>query len=178
MQGMREGSSKGSPPAVGTIGLAGVHGSVGRLIEIGEWLNGDGFGTWEHAFLTLSPNTDVIIEAEPGGARFGHWSVYPEIYWCHNIRALPGLDGVSVARHATKYLGTPYSFLDYFALAAHRLHIPAPALQSYIADSGHMICSQLVTQAHLDDGFKLFPNEWPGYVTPLALHNLDQALGR
>jgi hypothetical protein len=160
----------------GTIGLTQISGNVGKLIEIGQWLNGDGFKDWEHAFL-LGPG-GRILEAEPGGARVGNVSEYSSIYWCTSIAKLTNAKTLTaVWAGAQKYTGVGYSFADYFALAAHRLDIPGPALKNYIASSGHLICSQLCDQAYMDQGVHLFTdNRWPGYVTPEDLYNLDQAL--
>lgn len=70
----------------------------------------------------------------------------------------------------------PYSVADYFALAAHRLHIPAPHLKRYVRSSGHMICSQLADAAAAEGGWHLFEDgRWPGDVTPGDLYRLYQA---
>lgn len=164
-------------PAVGTIGLTQISGEVGKLIEVGQFLNRQGFKDWEHAFL-LGPNGS-ILEAEPGGARIGHVSQYSNIHWCNAIASQytgPLLE--SIWTGAQQYVGTKYSFLDYGALSLHRFHIPVPGLEHYIGDSGHMICSQLVDQAYLDKGAHLFNGVWQGYVTPLGLYNLDQSITR
>ena len=70
--------------------------------------------------------------------------------------------------------GTRYSFLDYDALAMHRLGIYVPGLRGYIADSRHMICSQLCDRAYDLGGVHLFDNRWEGYVTPGDLYVLDK----
>jgi hypothetical protein len=162
-------------PLVGTIGLTQIGGGVGKLVEIGQFFNGEGFKDWEHAFL-LGPN-GKILEAEPGGARLGSVDEYENIYWCVNIAAqYTEANLQAVWAGAQKYVGTGYSFLDYEALAVHRLHIPFPGLENYIKDSGHLICSQLCDQAYLDQGDHLFSGVWQGYVTPLGLYNLDQRI--
>jgi hypothetical protein len=162
-------------PSVGTIGLTQISGDVGKLIEVGQFLNGQGFKDWEHAFL-LGPN-GCILEAEPGGARISSVTEYSDIYWCTAIASqYTPLQLKSVWTGAQKYVGTKYSFLDYDALAAHRLHLPVPGLEGYISDTGHMICSQLCDQAYYDQGYHLFANVWQGYVTPLGLYNLDQRI--
>lgn len=166
-----------SSPAPGLIGLTPVHGEVGKLIEFGQWLNGDGFKAWEHAFISIG--NGLIVEAEPDGARVAHVTEYSVIHWCTNIFApITPQRAVLIEDAAKKYVGVPYSAADYFALAAHRLHIPAPGLQHFIADSGHMICSQLVDQCYRDAGITLFSGRWPGYVTPADLYNLDVRFGK
>jgi hypothetical protein len=67
-------------------------------------------------------------------------------------------------------VGTPYSFLDYVAIAAHRFHLPIPGLKRFIASTRHEICSALVDEVYRRAGFALFSDaRWPGYVVPAAL---------
>lgn len=152
---------------VSDFGLVQVDGWPGDLIRIGQGLNGDGWSKLEHAFLYLGGGT--IIQAEPGGAK-----IYPlSIYDKRNVRWSSGLfpdltdqqrrDISNVARFLQ---GTGYSSADYFALAAHRFHMPIPGLKDYIGDSHRLICSQLVDLAYDRGGYHLFGNDWPGYVSP------------
>lgn len=153
---------------VGSIGLVEIPGDVGRAIRFGQWLNGDGYENYEHAFTYLGDGE--IIEAEPGGARIVafHYSLR-NVIWL----PCPAEYGDAVAREARELEGVPYSFLDYAALATHRLHIPAPGLRDYIADTGHMLCSQLCDEAARRGGWHLFHDgRWAGYVTPGALYAL------
>jgi len=155
-----------------------VNGFAGRFIRVGQWLNGSGFRDWEHACFYAGGDDDLILEAEPGGAKLRPYH-YPadQVLWsCDNPELADVLTdeqramAMDVARH---YEGIPYSFLDYDAIAAHRLHIPAPGLKHYIADTGHQICSQLTDQCCLDLGWHLFTDgRWPGYVDPEDLANL------
>jgi hypothetical protein len=138
------------------------------LIRFGQWLNGDGFANYEHAFVFTG---DGIVEAMPGGALYSRLDKYPAdtVAWLR----CPPLDGSAVAAAALTYVGVPYSFLDYVAIAAHRLRLPVPGLRSYIASTGHMICSQLADSAALRGGWRLFTDgRWDGYVTPGALDHL------
>jgi hypothetical protein len=166
----------------GTIGLTQISGDTGKFIRVGQWLNGDGFQNYQHAFLAVdgqphpAPLPDgSILEAEPGGARIGNVSEYEDIYWCENIATKYGdkLNDVAVA--GMKYFGTPYSFLDYLAIAQRRLHLPTLGFRSYVASTGHLICSQLCARAYFDADCPLY-TEWTGYVTPLDLYNLDRSL--
>jgi hypothetical protein len=176
---------KSALPVAGTIGLTQISGEVGKGIRVGQYLCGEGFKDYEHAFL-LGPNGH-ILQAEPGGARIGNVSEYLDIYWCNQIAALTDVKTLlaiwlnTSARYGpdieTGGKGVGYSFLDYDAIAMHRLHIPAPGLKQYIGDTGHMICSQLVDQGYKDEGVNIFTDRrWPGYVMPGSLYNLDQAL--
>jgi hypothetical protein len=174
-----------SQPPAGLIGLTSISGDAGKLIKVGQWLNGDGFRDWEHAFMSIGGG--LVVEAEPGGARVARVSEYSVIHWCYGLYSLgtPG-QHANAAFYARKYTeagpwgphGVPYSFLDYAALAARRLHIPAPGLQAYIASSEHQICSQLADQCDSLAGIHIFTDgRWPGYVDPLSLYNRDLELG-
>jgi hypothetical protein len=165
------------PPA-GLIGLTSISGSTGKLIEFGQWLNGDGFAQWEHAFMSVGDG--LVVEAEPGGARVAHSSKYAVVHWCYGLYKLGTVrQNENAALAAKRYVGVPYSAADYFALAAHRLHVPVPGLQGYVSSSGHMICSQLVDQADTDAGIHLFAdNRWPGDVDPLSLYNRDLEMSK
>jgi cell wall-associated NlpC family hydrolase len=158
-------------PQPGDIGLTTVQGPVGALIRFGQELNGDGFATWEHAFIVLPG--DRLIEAQPGGARIGMLSEYDGRHVMY--LSPPGLvpdRRWAICDTAEQYVGVGYGWLDYMALAAHRFHLPAPGLRRYIASTRRMICSQLVDQAYRDAGVELFADgRWPGYVTPADLFN-------
>lgn len=156
-------------PQPGDIGLTGITGPVGRLIQIGQWLNGDGFGPYEHAFIVLPEGQ--LIEAQPGGAIVAPLSKYDDRKVLYVAPAdLTDAQRKAICDCALKYRGVPYSFLDYLGLAAHRFHLPVPGLRRYIESTGHMICSQLADRAYLDAGRHLFADgRWPGYVTPMAI---------
>lgn len=159
----------------GRIGLTQIHGGTGKLIRVGQFLNKSGFEDFEHAFMDLGDGT--LIEAEPHGARIRPLTQYDnsEVYWCDNIYgSLTNQKKAAIAVAGQILAGTPYSFLDYGALFCHRLHIPVPGLKGYIADTHHMICSQLADYAYSLCGVHLFENRWPGYVTPGDLYLLDK----
>jgi len=156
-------------PMPGDFGLVPLPGAVGKMISLGERLNGDAFSNFDHAFLLLRDNR--IIEAEPGGARIMPADEYGDtVLWSYWTLTDP--QRAAIVSEAWKYVGTPYSAADYFALAAKRLHLPAPGLRRYVASSGHMICSQLVDQIYQDAGLQIFDDgRWCGYVTPADLHD-------
>ncbi|MCQ4040672.1 hypothetical protein ACFOSC_22200 [Streptantibioticus rubrisoli] len=159
-------------PLPGDIGLTQIPGSCGVFIRIGQWVNGNGFADYEHAFLVLPDGR--LLQAEPGGARMASLEEYSGK---HTLYAYPaGLTDqqrAAICAAAAAYVGVPYSFLDYAAIAAHRFQLPVPGLRRYVASTRHMICSQLVDQCYQDAGVHLFnDNRWPGYVTPEALYDL------
>jgi hypothetical protein len=162
-------------PQPGMIGLTSISGRVGKAIELGQWLNGEGFATWEHAFVLLPGNQ--ILEAEPGGALIRELH-YSDVYWCEGIyNLLPPENNIPLGIVAEGLKGIKYSFLDYGALSAHRLHIPAPNLRGYISSTGHMICSQMCDEFYLRLGAHIFTDDrWNGDVTPASLYRRDLQL--
>ncbi|MCZ1011626.1 hypothetical protein [Streptomyces lydicus] len=166
---------KHTHPLPGDIGLTRISGVTGQLIRFGQWVNGDGFTDYEHAFLVLPDNR--LLEAEPGGARILSLTAYADadVVYVRPER-LTERQRAGICAAATRYVGVPYSFLDYLAIATHRFHLPVPGLRRYVASTRHMICSQLVDQCYLDAGVHLFADgRWPGYVTPMALYHLPAA---
>lgn len=163
-------------PRPGDFGLLAGYDPVDRLIRFAEWVNGDGFPLYRfplysHAFTLL--DDDTILEAEPGGARIRPVTEYPASAVTWSSWDLTDGQRAAIVAAARQREGTPYSALDYFSLAAHRLHIPAPGLRQYIASTGHMICSQLEDQIYLDADLHMFSDgRWPGDVTPAALRQV------
>jgi hypothetical protein len=142
--------------------------TIGRLIRVGEWLNGDGWSTYSHAGLLLDDGT--ILEAEPGGARIRPASEYPTELMRWSSWTLSGAARHSLVLHGRQLVGVPYSFLDYASLALHRFHLRPPGLKSYIASTKHLICSQLVDEVYWRAGLHMFADgRWPGDVTPADL---------
>jgi hypothetical protein len=132
-------------------------------------------GYWTYIVFTVYLAARVWLI--PGLARIAPLSEYPpdSLYWSSGIINPSDAQRIAIGQSAHAYAGkhAGYSALDYFALAAHRLHIPAPHLRSYIASSGHMICSQFVDQCYSDAGIQLFSDRrWQGDVTPGALYQL------
>lgn len=164
-----------SEPTVGAIGLTQIHGGLGVMIRLGQWLAGGGFANYQHAFVCVDVVGDVatVVEAEPGGARYGVYGPTDRILWSDFMLTDAEQHAVVVA--AESYIGTPYSFLDYLALSLHKFHIPAPYLKRYISSTKHQICSQLADQCYQDAGIHLFKDHrWPGYVMPLDLLEVVQ----
>jgi hypothetical protein len=161
------------PASEGQFGLTQIPGAAGLFIRVGQWLIGDGFENYEHAAVAIDDATSGaidVMEAEPGGARISTYN-FVQFTWSNLSLTLEQAQAVSLA--AIKYKNVPYSFLDYFAIALHKWHIPIPGLRKYISSTRHMICSQLVDQCFKDAGVQLFDDgRWSGYVTPGDLYKL------
>ena len=171
-------------PRSGDIGIVDIHGHVGSLIRVGQWLNGDGFANLTHAFVYVGDGD--VIEAMPGGALLSPLSRYDndEILWLKCPREYGDAVASAARSFGPQYdgdgrlirKGVPYSFADYGALALHRFRIPTPRLKRYVESSGHQICSQLCDRAAELGGWHLFRDQrWSGYVTPGDLVRLARA---
>jgi cell wall-associated NlpC family hydrolase len=147
----------------------------GGLVRIAQWADGTGFAEYEHAAVYIGNNT--IVQAQSSGVSLGQATSYDgnQTLWSTGIIPLNEVQRANIVTAAKSYVGVPYSWTDYAAIAAHRLHLlpSAPLLKNYVASTKHMICSQLVDQSYQDAGVHLFTdNRWPGYVTPGDLYEL------
>jgi cell wall-associated NlpC family hydrolase len=161
----------------GDFGLVHMGGQGGKWINIGQKINsalrGDkSAADYQHAFIYAGVGS--IVEAMPSGAKANPFHYSTGVLWSSQYITLTALDRIAIVSAACEYIGVGYSWVDYFAIATHTLHLPhAPNLKEYVASSKHMICSQLVDQCYQDAGVHLFNDgRWPGYVTPDALAGL------
>ncbi len=155
-------------PCAGDFGLLTGRSPVDDLIRLGELLNGNGFSKYSHAFVLL--DDDTIVESMPGGARISPVTEYPADLVTWSSWDLTDAERARIVTVARATEGIGYSFLDYGALAARRLHIPAPGLRAYIAATGHRICSQNADQIYHDAGQIMFADgRWAGDVVPADL---------
>jgi cell wall-associated NlpC family hydrolase len=160
-------------PLPGDFEVVTMGGIGGPLIHVAQTLSGTGSKNYEHARLYLGDGK--IVEAQPGGARIADWNPQDMGLWSTGLIHLTEAERTAIVAAGHKYVGTPYSAADYFAIAAMRFHadLIAPPLRTYVASSKHMICSQLVDQCYQDGGVQLFDDDrWAGYVTPGELADL------
>lgn len=133
---------------------------------------------FDHAVICSRVRRDgtvYIVEAMPAGAHEVTWH-----YAGHDHLWSTGLVKTSpkAGKAALAYVGRPYSWLDYAAIAAHAAHLWAPGLKHYLASRKHLVASQLVDRAELDAGVHLFADRrWPGYVRPSDLAELILRIG-
>lgn len=116
-----------------------------------------------------------LVQAMPGGAE--EIELRHEKHWNTNycfVRPAYLNSAVSaawVAREAQKYVGTPYSLLDYLAIAGLHAGVRNGPVRRYVRTSKHMICSQLADQAMADAGFHVFHDgRLPQDVMPVELY--------
>jgi uncharacterized protein YycO len=153
-------------PRPGDFGLVSIEGGVGFLIRLGQWLNGDGFYNYEHAFIYIG--NDQIVEAQPGGAVISQLEEYDgrPIMWSTGLVPLTDAQRAAIVEEAVSEVGTPYSFFDYLAIALYRIGIKHPGIANRVEKSNHLICSQLVAKDYQDGG-AFFVDIMPPYlVTP------------
>lgn len=152
-------------PQPGDFGLTKIHGWVGVWVSLGQWLNGDA-SRYTHAFLVL--DNEQVIEAQPGGAVITPLSEYMgRLDVVFSRVPLTDEQRDTMVAHARQLEGTPYSFLDYLALALTKLKIKPKFIVNRVKSSGHLICSQLVAQEYEKVGAPLFTDGTPSYmVTP------------
>lgn len=129
----------------------------------------------------------TAVQAMPDGAEeieltAQHWTAA----YVYVLPKYASGQGAAVAKAAHWLEGTPYSFLDYAALTAHafggnRGYVPLPertALERYISNTGHMICSQLADECLRRAGVQVFRDgRLPQDVMPAALYTGLQKLG-
>lgn len=163
------------PPA-GSIGLVKIGGPVGDAIHAVELLDDDGRteSEYQHAFVLLpgaaagAINTP-IVEAEPGGVREARLTEYVgrSVLWI----PCPPEYSAQVVSAAMAYIGVPYAFADYAAIAAHHLGVdPLHLGEDFVKKTGHEICSMLCVACAQKAGWPLVPqNLWAGYVDPAQL---------
>lgn len=152
-------------PKPGDFGLVAINGRTGKLVRIAQWLNGDGFSNYEHAFIVI--DSDRLVEAEPGGARVRSLDEYADTNVTYSDWSLTGKQQMLVVNTAISLIDTPYSILDYLSLILVRLHIRPKWVAAYVTNSKHMICSQLVDYCYANAYVQLFDdNRLPGDVTP------------
>lgn len=147
----------------GDIGLTRIGGVLGFFVSLGQHLAGDS-SRYTHAYIVLDDET--VIAAQPGGARIDKLSdyknkaIYIQLDLTDEQRA-------SIVAEARSLEHLPYSFLDYLAIAIARLGIKPKWLKRYIANTGHMICSQLCDEVYRRVGIHLFNDDrLPQEVTP------------
>lgn len=169
----------------GSFFLTQIGGRTGWWIALGQTLAGSP-SRYSHAGVILGAD-GTCLEAEPGGARLANLSEYagrpllisdgPVQSAIASLHAAGWSTSVDEARlrgmvvaEACKLRGTPYSFLDYVALALLHLRLPSKRLRAYVESSGHLICSALADRVYQRAGIQLFTDgRLPGDVMPSDL---------
>jgi len=176
-----------------------VHGVAGFLIGVGQALAGEP-SRYGHAGIITSPDGAVVEAEPGGAreGHLSDYADEPLLI-CdgpiqqalavkrQSLRQLatsspamallaPSVEDVEtdlrrrVVAQAVSMIGTPYSAMDYLALAAWHLHLPSAWLRERVANTGRVICSQLVDLCYEKVGIHLFDDgRLPGDVMPADL---------
>jgi hypothetical protein len=164
----------------GDFEVVKISGAGGIAISVAQWFARGQYRDWDHARAYLGGGQ--WLQAEPSGAQIVPLGDHP---------TPGGLCSAGISRLSLTpaqqtrawevgqtLKDTPYSWLDYAALAAKHLHIPAPHLRDFITTSRHQMCSQLVDSFRLLIGSHLFADgRLPGDVTPWDLGHLLEDAG-
>jgi uncharacterized protein YycO len=158
-------------PRPGDFALTRIDGITGRAIALGQRLIGDGAPV-QHAMLYVGDG--MVVQAMPGGAECIPLSAAnAPVVWSSDVIRLTDYERQVIASTGYSLIGTPYSFLDYASIGLATFHIRPAFVRRFVADSDHMICSQLVDFAYDMAGVHLFSDgRIPGDVTPGDLYRL------
>ncbi|MGI5404156.1 hypothetical protein ACQEVG_32840 [Streptomyces sp. CA-135486] len=161
-------------PRPGDFALTKIRGITGKAIAAGQALVGDASPV-QHAMVYVGDGE--IVQAMPGGAELIRLEdASPVVQWSTGHFDLTREQRARIAANAIWLVGTPYSYLDYISIALAHYRVRPVWVREYIADSGHLICSQLVDEAYLRAGVHLFDDgRLPGDVTPGDLWKLLKA---
>ena len=173
----------------GDVGFYAIAGRVGGAVSLGQALLRDEC-RFTHAYPVVTdrefPARLGAVEAMPSGARYvNHTDLSARVGPGYGYIRLPLDDRqrAAVSEIALGLIGTPYSFMDYVALALWEYRWTRPiggnTLRRYVGTSERMICSQLVDYALCAVGFHLFTDgRLHQDVTPGQLWWQAGAVGR
>lgn len=165
----------------GSFFLTRQTGRNGRLVAAGQALV-RGASTYTHAGIVL--DDQHVLEALPGGAVISPLSKITaagpvlicdrpvrEYVEHHSAAGMEWWIRERVVEMARLLVGTPYSWLDYAAIAMAEWKIPGWKIaRARVESSEHLICSALVDRAYRWAGIELFDDgRLVGDVTPWDL---------
>jgi hypothetical protein len=153
----------------GDIVLTRISGFTGKAIAAGQALIGRRSPV-QHAMIYVG--SGMVVQAMPGGAELIPLADANEpVIWSTGAIRLRADQRGAIANAARRLVRTPYSYADYGSIGLAAAHIRPRFVRDYVADTGHMICSQLVDYAHYLGGSYLFADgRIPGDVTPSDLY--------
>lgn len=158
-------------PLPGDFALTRIEGLTGRFVAAGQALVGDAAPV-QHAFVYVGDG--MVVQAMPSGAELiPIEEASPAIQWSTGRFGLTEDQRDAMVVVAVALVGIPYSFLDYASIGLAHYRIRPAWVRDFVADTGHMICSQLVDEVYLRAGVHLFDDgRLPGDVTPGDLWKL------
>jgi uncharacterized protein YycO len=148
--------AKGTPPPVGSIGVTATGGILGWFIR---WLT---FSRYNHAFI-VGP-AGLLVEAQPGGARLGHISMYPKAKY-NSAKTIPDETRLAIWETALGFAqanngkGIGYNWLDDIALGLRFFGFWSERIARRIARTDRLQCAQLCDLAYSRNGIHLFDDD-------------------
>lgn len=157
------------PPQPGDFRVVPVEGWGGLGIEVGQFLNREGWTRHDHAEVYLGEGQ--VASAHPDLPGIRPYTEVAGAVWSTGVVPLTDSQRSGIVGWCREHADVPYGWADYAALTLHRLGSRDPALRRYIASTGTMICSQYTDAAYNHGGdVHLFTDgRWEGYVTPAML---------
>jgi hypothetical protein len=138
---------------VGSIGVVATGGIIGWGIRLLT------FSRYNHAFI-VGP-AGLLVEAQPGGARLGHVSMYPTAkYNTHTV--IPDETRLAIWETALAFAqarngkGIGYGWLDDLALGLRFFGVWSKWIANRIARQDRLQCAQLCDLAYSLNGIHLF----------------------
>lgn len=165
-------------PQPGDFRIVPVAGWAGLGIEIGQFLNHEGWSHHDHAevYLGALPGKDGLWTASSysDGPGIRPFEAIDGDVWSTGVIALTDEQRAGIVQWCLEHPDVGYSWITYLALALHRFGINDPALRRYIASTKHLICSAYTDAAFNYGGdVHLFQDgRWESYVTPGDLASL------
>lgn len=153
-------------PQPGDIGLSYGTAKFSRFVRLAQALIGD-WAIYSHAFIYLGDG--LIIESLPQGATINELSTYEPEQVIFAQFGLSREQRSRICEEAIRLEGTPYSKLDFVAIGlthyCNDCWLPR-WVRKRVANSGRMICSQLVAESYRRAGIELEPGKDPQDLTP------------
>ncbi|MFE2099534.1 hypothetical protein [Streptomyces sp. NPDC059468] len=145
--------ASGPVPPVGSIGVVATGGIIGWGIRLLT------FSRYNHAFI-VGP-AGLLVEAQPGGARIGHISMYPKAVY-NTDKVIPDETRLAIWETALGFAqanngkGIGYNWLDDAALGLRFFGVWSDWIAGRIARQDRLQCAQLCDLAYSLNGIHLF----------------------
>lgn len=167
-----------------------ILGSVGKLIEFGQWLDGDKFQPYEHVVVYLGhplslPQTEWGYTASAYPDRHGIRPLacaptkVQGALWSSGAFKLSDYQRVSIVRWCLSHPNVAYGNWDYPQLFLHHFGINSKHLRRKIESDNSLICSAYADASYRAAGYQMFDDgRWENDVVPMDIAQLiEERLG-
>lgn len=158
-------------PKPGDFALVRKRDRIGLLLWLAQFADGSEPEDDQYHHVIMYIGDNEIVEAEPGGARKASLDEYnpSDLEWSTGLIDLTPAQRSTICAYAESFVGTPYGWKVYLALAAFRFHIRPSWVINTLSSNSEMICSQLADECYRMAGYRMFPKDLPGSTTPAKL---------